>query len=96
MGFQLNLYRHIAATRSTTMGGNNKGLHKTILPSATRQHAPAAQPTPPPTTYTPTFAMPFGNNGQRFLTAPGSWGFSSHAAAYQHTNNISLPNQEHP
>jgi hypothetical protein len=50
-----------AATRSNTMGSKSKGLHKTILLSTTGQHAPAAQPTPPPTNYTPAFAMPFGN-----------------------------------
>jgi hypothetical protein len=54
------------------MGGNNKGLHKTILPGATGQRALAAQPNQHPTNYTPTFAMPFSNNGQRFPTAPGS------------------------
>ncbi len=85
-----------AATWSNTMGGNSKGLHKTILPGATGQCAPAAQPTPAPTSYTPTFAMPFGNNGPQFLTAPRSWGFYLHAAAYQRANNIPLPNQEHP
>jgi hypothetical protein len=80
-----------ATTRSNTMGGNSKGLHKTILPSATGQRALAAQPTPPPTNYTPTFAMPFGNNGPQFPTAPGSWGFGPHAAAYQRDNNIPPP-----
>jgi hypothetical protein len=73
------------------MGGNNKGLHKTILPGATGQHAPAAQTTLSPTNYTSTFAMPFGNNGLGFPTVPGSWGFGLHAAAYQHANNISPP-----
>jgi hypothetical protein len=81
-------------TRSNTMGGNNKGLHKTILPSAAGQCTPAAQPTPPPTNYTPTFAMPFGNNGPRFPTAPGSWGFGPHAAAYQCASNIPPPQPE--
>jgi hypothetical protein len=80
-----------AATRSNTMGGNNKGLHKTILLGATGQHAPAAQPTSSPTNYTPTFTMPFGNNGPQFPTAPGSWGFGPHAAAYQRANNIPPP-----
>jgi hypothetical protein len=80
-----------ATTRSNTMGGDNKGLHKTILPGATGQHAPAAQPTPSPTNYTPTFAMPFGNNGSWFPTAPGSWGFGLHAVAYKHANNIPPP-----
>ncbi len=73
------------------MGGNIKGLLKTILPGAAGQSASAAQPTPTPTNYTPTFAMPFGNNGPRFLTAPGSWGFGLHAAAYQCTNNDPPP-----
>jgi hypothetical protein len=73
------------------MGGNSKGLLKTILPGATGQCAPTAQPTQQPTNYTPTFAMPFGNNGLWFHTAPGSWGFGPHAAAYQHANNIPPP-----
>jgi hypothetical protein len=80
-----------AAIRSNTMGGNNKGLLENILPGATGQRAPAAQPTLQPTNWAPTFAMPFGNNGPRFPTAPGSWGFGPHAAAYQHTNNIPPP-----
>jgi hypothetical protein len=71
-----------------TMVGNNKGLLKTILLGATGQCTPAAQPTPQPANYTPTFAMPFGNNGPWFPTAPGSWGFGLHAAAYQCINNI--------
>jgi hypothetical protein len=70
------------------MGGNNKGILKTILPGATAQRAPAAQPAQQPTNYTPTFAIPFGNNGLWFPTAPGSWGFGPHAAAYQRANNI--------
>jgi hypothetical protein len=80
-----------AATRLNTMGGNNKGLLKTILPGATGQCALAVQPTLQPTNYTPSFAMPFGNNGPWFPTAPGSWGFGSHAAAYHCTNNIPPP-----
>ncbi len=71
-----------AATRSNTMDGNNKGLHKTILLSAVGQRPPAAPPPLPPTNYTPTFLMPFGNNGPWFPTAPSSWGFGPHAAAY--------------
>ncbi len=35
--------------------------------------------------------MPFSNNGTRFPTAPGSWGFGPHAAAYQRANNIPPP-----
>ncbi len=35
--------------------------------------------------------MTFGNNGPWFPTAPGSWGFRPHAAAYQRTNNIPPP-----
>jgi hypothetical protein len=35
--------------------------------------------------------MPFGNNGPWFPTAPGSWGFGLHAAAYQRANNIPPP-----
>jgi hypothetical protein len=73
------------------MGSNNKGILKTILPGATAQRAPTAQPTQQPTNYTPTFAMPFSNNGPQFPTAPGSWGFGSHAAAYQCANNIPPP-----
>ncbi len=80
-----------AATRFNTMGGNNKGLLKTILPGAIGQRAPAAQPNPQPTNHTPTYAMPFGNNGPRFPTVPGSWGFGPHAAAYQHASNIPPP-----
>jgi hypothetical protein len=73
------------------MGGNNKDILKTILPGATAQRIPAAQHAQQPTNYTPTFAKPFGNNGSWFPTAPGSWGFSPHAAAYQHANNIPPP-----
>jgi hypothetical protein len=73
------------------MGGINKGLLKTILSGATGQCAPAAQPTPQPTIYTLTFAMPFSNNGLRFPTALGSWGFGLHAAAYLRANNIPPP-----
>jgi hypothetical protein len=76
------------------MSGNNKGLHKAILLGTTGQRAPAAQPTPSPNNYTPIFVMPFGNNGPWFPTAPGSWGFGSHAAAYQHANNIFPPQLE--
>jgi hypothetical protein len=80
-----------AATKSKTMGGNNKGLLKIILPGATGQCALAAQPSQQPINYTPTFAMPFGNNGPWFSTAPGSWGFGLHAAAYQRANTIPPP-----
>jgi hypothetical protein len=73
------------------MGGNNKGLHKTIFLSATGQGAPPAQPTPQSTNYTPTFRMPFGNNGHWFPTTPSSWGFGLHAAAYQRASNIPPP-----
>ncbi len=73
------------------MGGNNKGILKTILPGATAQCTPAAQPAQQPTNYTPTFATLFGNNGPWFPTAPGSWGFGPHTAAYQCTNNIPPP-----
>jgi hypothetical protein len=52
-----------AATRFNTMGGNIKGLYKTVLPSATGQCPPAAHPPLPSTNYTPIFLMPFGNNG---------------------------------
>jgi hypothetical protein len=80
-----------AATTSNTMGGNNKGLHKTILPGAPGQRAQAAPPALSPTNYTSTFVMPFNNNGLRFPTAPGSWGFGPHAATYQCANNIAPP-----
>jgi hypothetical protein len=83
-------HQHVA-TRSNMMGGNNKGILKTILPGAAAQCTPAAQPAQQPTNYTPTFAMPFGNNGPRFPTAPGGWGFGPHVAAYQRANNISPP-----
>jgi hypothetical protein len=77
-----------AATRCSTMVGNIKGVHKTILLSATGQRTVAAQPSLPFTNYTPTFSMPFGNNDASFPTALGSWGFGLHAAAYQRANNI--------
>jgi hypothetical protein len=50
-----------ATNRSNTMGGNIKGLHKTVLRSAAGQRPPAACPPLPPTNYTPTFLMLFGN-----------------------------------
>jgi hypothetical protein len=83
-------HQHVA-TRSNMIGGNNKGIFKTILVGANAQYTPAAQPAQQPTNYTPTFAMPFGNNGPRFPTAPGSWGCGPHADAYQHANNIPSP-----
>jgi hypothetical protein len=73
------------------MGGNTKGLHKTVLPSAAGQRPLAACPPLPPTNYTLTFSMLFGNNGPWFSNAPSSWGFGPHAAAYQHANNIPPP-----
>jgi hypothetical protein len=73
------------------MGGNNNRLLKTILPGAPGQRALAVQPTQQPTNYTPTFAMPFKNNGPWFPTASGSWDFGPHAAAYQRTNSIPPP-----
>jgi hypothetical protein len=76
------------------MGGNIKGLHKTVLLSATGQHPLTAHPTLPPTNYTPTFSIPFGNTGPRFPTAPGNWGFGPHAAANQRANNIPPPQPE--
>jgi hypothetical protein len=82
---------HHTATRSNTMGDNNNRLHKTVLPSAVGQRPPAALPPLPSTNYTPIFLMLFGNNGPQFPTAPGSWGFGPHAAAYQRTNNTPPP-----
>jgi hypothetical protein len=73
------------------MGGNNKGILKTILPGANAQCILAVQPAQQPTNYTPSFAMPFGNNGPQFPTDLGSWGFGPHAAAYQCANNIPPP-----
>ena len=32
--------------------------------------------------------MTFSNDGSRFPTAPGGWGFGPHVAAYQRANNI--------
>jgi hypothetical protein len=80
-----------AATRSNTMGGNIKGLHKIVLPSAISQRPLAAHPPLPPTNYTPTFSMPFGNNGPRFPNALGSWGINLRAAAYKGADNIPPP-----
>jgi hypothetical protein len=84
-------HQRATTTSNTTMGANNKRLHETLPLSAAGQCPPAARPPLPPTNYTPTFLMPFGNNGPWFPTAPSSWGFSSHAAAYQRTDNSSTP-----
>ncbi len=73
------------------MNGNMRGMHKTVLPSTVGRHPPMARPPPAPINYVLTFTMPFGDGGPRFPTAPGSWGFGPHAAAYQRTNNIPPP-----
>jgi len=80
-----------AATRSNTMNGNVRGMHKTVLPSTAGRRPLPSRPPPAPINYTPTFTMPFGGGGPRFPTAPGSWGFGPHAAAYQCANNIPPP-----
>ena len=80
-----------AATRSNTMNGNVRGMHKTVLPSTAGRRPLPSRPPPAPINYTPTFTMPFGDGGPRFPTAPGSWGFGPHAAAYQCANNIPPP-----
>jgi hypothetical protein len=79
------------ATRTNTMGGSMRGMHKTILPSAAGRRAPTPRPPPPPINYTPTYFHPFGNNGPRLPMTPGSWGFGPHAAAYQRANNVPPP-----
>jgi hypothetical protein len=73
------------------MGCLNKGLHKTVLLSAIGKRPRATHPPNPTISYTPTVAMPFGSSGPRFPTAPSSWGFGPHTAAYQCTNNIPSP-----
>ncbi len=80
-----------AATRTNTMNGNMRGMHKTMLPSTVGHRPLMAGPPPTPVNCAPTFTMPFGNGGLRFPTAPGSWGFGPHAAAYQCANNIPPP-----
>ena len=70
------------ATRTNTMGGSMRGMHKTILPSAAGRQAPTPRPPPPPINYTPTHFQAW-NNGPRLPMTPGSWGFGPHAAAYQ-------------
>ena len=72
--------RQRAATRTNTMIGNMRGMHKTVLPSTVGCHPPMVRPPPAPVNYAPTFTMPFGNGGLRFPAAPGSWGFGPHAA----------------
>ena len=83
-------HQHMA-TRTNTMGGSMRGMHKTMLPSAAGRQAPAPRPPPPPINYTPTYSNPFGNNGPRLPMTPGSWGFGPHAAAYQRANNMPPP-----
>jgi hypothetical protein len=80
-----------AATRTNTMNGNMRGMHKTVLPSTVGRRPPMARPPPAPVNYAPTFTMPFGDGGPHFPAAPGSWGFGPHAAAYQRANNIPPP-----
>jgi hypothetical protein len=78
------------ATRTNTMGGSMRGMHKTILPSAAGRQAPTPRPPPPPINYTPTYFQAW-NNGPRLPMTPGSWGFGPHAAAYQRANNVPPP-----
>ena len=74
---------------------HNEWEHKGNAQNRAPQHhwppPPAGAPTPRSDNYTPTFTMPFGGGGPRFPTAPGSWGFGPHAAAYQCANNIPPP-----
>ncbi len=42
------------ATRTNTMGGSMRGMHKTILPSAINRQAAPTRPPPAPINYTPT------------------------------------------
>ena len=79
------------ATRTKTMGGSMRGMHKTILPSAAGRQAPTPRPPPPPINYTPTYFHPFGNNGPCLPMTPGSWGFGPHATAYQRANTVPPP-----
>ncbi len=76
-----------AATHANTMGGNTRGMHKTILPSAVGCTPPTPRPPPHPINYAPTFSAPFGANRPHFPMTPGSWGFRPHAAAYAQANN---------
>jgi hypothetical protein len=76
-----------AATRTNTMGGSLRSMHKTILPSAVGQQAAPTRPPPTPINYTPTFFNPFGNTGPRFPMTPSSWGFGPHDGVYQRANN---------
>ena len=78
------------ATRTNTMGGSMRGMHKTILPSAAGRQAPTPRPPPPPINYTPTHFQAW-NNGPRLPMTPGSWGFGPHAGAYQRANNVPPP-----
>ena len=80
-------------TRSNTMGGNNKGLHKIILPDATPRLL--NQPRHPPTTPTPLQChLATMERGSLLLPAAGAL---SHM---QLPTNASiafpLPNREHP
>ena len=79
------------ATRTNTMGGSMRGMHKTILPSIVGRQAAPTRPPPVPINYTPTFVHPFGNNGPRFPMTPSSWGFGPHAGVYQRANDILPP-----
>jgi len=76
-----------AATRTNTMGGSLRGMHKIILPSAIGRQAAPTRPPPAPVNCTPTFFHPFGNTGPSFPMTPGSWGFGPHTGAYQWANN---------
>ena len=80
-----------AATRTNTMGGSLRSMHKTILSSTIGRQAAPMRPPPAPVNYTPTFFHPLGNIRPRFPMTPGSWGFGPHAGAYQWANNIPPP-----
>jgi hypothetical protein len=67
------------ATRTNTMGGNIKGMQKTMLPSSVGRCPPAAHSPLPPVNYMPIFFHPFSNNGLRLPMTPGSWDFHSSA-----------------
>jgi hypothetical protein len=77
-----------AATHANTMGGNMRGMHKTILPSAVGHAPPTPQPLPRSINYAPIFSAPFGANLPHIPMTPGSWGLGPHAAAYTQANNI--------
>jgi hypothetical protein len=60
-----------AATRTNTMNGNMREMHKTVLPSTVGRHPPMVRPPPALVNYAPLVTMPVGDGGPRFPTAPG-------------------------